>query len=297
MKNEISPRQLKIFYNGGMENVKNMQSNLKTIISDVNPISFSPTHPFYSYISDLTSSPEHNERAKFYLQSTRFDIGIFSYQQALDKLRVFPTRFNIAPFTFTGYGNDAIFPLLNEVMQNPLLLTFLRKRSYVETGLKDWSVVPLNKRTRRRTKREEQEIVVRKNTRKRKQKRKEYQRSKFSWKPPKGTSRYSESEHRELRSKFAKQLRKNIKEFEEFCQCVPILTRKANPRAIFGPSPFPPVVNEPSKKIVRGPIEIRPLKFPWNGVLNTEIRVVKRRNPLILFSFENESLHKHEFSQ
>ena len=205
------------------------------------------------------------------------------------------TKLNIAPFTFTGDGNDAIFPLLNEVMHHPCLLASLRKYFYLKIEPNELPMKRKWRRIQRKPPKVEDEVVVRLNHSKRK-KEKEYQRSKFSWKPPKGTSKYKESAKLELQSKFAEQVRKNIEQFEQFCeeyQCVTLSTRKENPRAIFGPSAFPPVMNEPPKRIARDPVETLPLKFPWNDVFDTEIRVVKRRNPLILFSFENQSIQRH----
>ena len=211
----------------------------------------------------------------------------------MDKLRTLPTKLNIASFTFTGDGNDAIFPLLNEVMHHPDLLASLRKHFYLKIEPEELPIDLPIKRIQRRIQRKppkvEDEVTVRMNHSK--PKRKEYQRTKFTWKPPKGTSRYTKSAKLELQSKFAEQVRKNTEQFEEFCQCVPLSTRKENSRAIFGPSPFPPVINELPKRIARDLVETRPLKFPWNGVFDTEIRVVKRRNPSILFSFENQSIH------
>jgi hypothetical protein len=73
------------------------------------------------------------------IENIRFDIGIISYRQWLDKLGNLKTILNIAPFTLTGDINDAIFPLLNEVLKNSNLLLSLRTHYSMPTEPKSSS--------------------------------------------------------------------------------------------------------------------------------------------------------------
>jgi hypothetical protein len=56
----------------------------------------------FSIFSDIPVNPDHQLKEDEVIQNIRFDIGIISYRQWLDKLGNLKTILNIAPFTLTG---------------------------------------------------------------------------------------------------------------------------------------------------------------------------------------------------
>jgi hypothetical protein len=109
-----------------------------------------------------------------------------------------------------------------------------------------------------------------------------------------GSASFTKSEKLEFQSKFAEQMTKNIKEFEKYCaEHEHSFTSSEKRRiqvystVIFGPSPFPNIPSiEPVKRPRIDNQKDLPLKFPWNGVFDTEIPIVKRKDPSIFFFFE-----------
>ncbi|CAF3480718.1 unnamed protein product [Rotaria socialis] len=86
---------------------------------------------WYCYLQTL-DSPEKQQKKDKIKQCVWFNIGILSYKQWLNKIENFKTTLNIAPFTYTGDVNKAIFPMLNEVLRNSYLLLSLRKHYPIE---------------------------------------------------------------------------------------------------------------------------------------------------------------------
>jgi hypothetical protein len=126
---------------------------------------------------------------------------------------------------------------------------------------------------------------------------KEKQPRRFIWKKPLARTSFSESIKREFQSKFAEQMQKNIDEFEKFCADHEHLRKRkiqVYSTAIFGPSPFPDIPIEPPKRLLTSNPKDLPLKFPWNGVFDTSIPTVKRKDPSMFFFFEAiKSSEKH----
>ncbi|CAF0849539.1 unnamed protein product [Rotaria sordida] len=109
-----------------------------------------------------------------------------------------------------------------------------------------------------------------------------------------------ENEKLEFKLKFAEQHQKNEYEFQKFCKDYEhsmYLLSKQNihhyPTVIFGPCPFSNIKTKPRKTIqTHNKIEL-PLKFPWNGVSDTTIPSVIRKDPSIFFFFEVPSSEKN----
>ncbi|CAF3683750.1 unnamed protein product [Rotaria sordida] len=109
-----------------------------------------------------------------------------------------------------------------------------------------------------------------------------------------------ENEKLEFKLKFAEQHQKNEYEFQKFCKDYEhsmYLLSKQNihhyPTVIFGPCPFSNIKTKPRKTVqTHNKIEL-PLKFPWNGVSDTTIPSVIRKDPSIFFFFEVSSSEKN----
>jgi hypothetical protein len=113
-------------------------------------------------------------------------------------------------------------------------------------------------------------------------------------------SSFSESEKLEFQLKFAEQMQKNQDEFQQFCKDHEHSSQssgkrevRAYPTAIFGPSPFSDIKIEPLKTLPRHNQTDLPLKFPWNGVFNTQTSSITWKNPSILFFFEATLPEQH----
>ena len=224
-----------------------------------------------------------------HLQSIRLDVGVLTCQQWLEKLRKLRTKFNIAPFTFTGDVNDAIFPLLNAVQIDRNLLAVFRKHYNVQIELP--TVSRQTKRVRNKIRKEPTEKVKQVIFRRSyfQPTEKKYKPQKFNWQPPVGKGRYTKSERLKYRAKFAEQIRKTVEQFEQFCEeyeGLPTLTRRENPTAIFGLCPFAPVTLESPTRRSSEQVKKLPLKFPWNEVFETNTCIVKWRNSSVLFSID-----------
>jgi hypothetical protein len=231
-----------------------------------------------------------------------FTLGIISYREYLDRLKNLKMILNIPPFTFTGDINDAIFPCLKQVLQDS------RQMNY-STGIES-DCIPLTNRKQQirsidkpKINSERSSIVSHiSNNNNRSKKVNRRKPRKFIWKGPTGSASFTKNEKLEFQSKFAEQMTKNIEEFEKYCvEHEHSFTSSENRRiqvystVIFGPSPFPNIPSiEPVKRLRIDNQKYLPLKFPWNGVFDTEIPTVKRKDPSIFFFFEVlKSSEKH----
>jgi hypothetical protein len=263
----------------------------------------------YIYTNDsaIRINPNCQRKQDELRENIRFDIGIISYRQWLDKLGNLKTILNIAPFTLTGDINDAVFPLLNEVLQNSNLLFSLRTHYSMPTESKSSSKLKQRNFTSKNSKTNETSSVVSRlsnNSVRKYKKVTEFKENKKRRRviPKKSSTKtsFSENEKREFQSKFAEQMQKNEDEFQKFCEDYehlpePSRKRKSQtyPTAIFGPSPFSDIKIEPVKSLpARKNIDL-PLKFPWNGVFDTKSPSVTWKNPSIIFFLEATLSEKH----
>ncbi|CAM2724483.1 unnamed protein product [Rotaria socialis] len=239
-----------------------------------------------------------------------FDSGIYAYQNMLRKIRNAETKQNIAPFTLSGDINDATFPILDEILQNPKLLVGSRQRGlvyiksrsdaeekesrdrYHTSESKKYQSFPKLQRIKKLTNSEK--ISDETNNvdfpGMRSKTRINHVPVKIDFRK-KGT--YSKSEIIKFRQVFVQRMKDNEQELMKTCendinrsgklsqQC-----RYGHMAAIFSLSNVP-IANEEIEKVPREHMNYEiPLKFPWNGVYESRATLITRKCPSTLFSFE-----------
>jgi hypothetical protein len=290
-----------------------------TDVSVIFFVSLSQKFSFILLFSTFSAKSDHERKHDELVQNIRFDIGIISYQQWREKLGNLKTILNIAPFTLTGDINDAIFPLLNEALQNPNLLHSLRQHYSIPAESDSSSEkedtpstnaspkVKQRNSTSDKSKTDERSSVVSRisnNSVKRNKKVHKFKEEK-KWRrripeKPSAKSSFSDSEKLEFQSKFAELMQKNEDEFQKFCtdnehssQSLEKRHIQAYPTAIFGPSPFSEIKIQPCKRLPSCNKVDLPLKFPWNGVFDTKPPSITWTDPSLFFFFEVTSSEKH----
>ncbi|CAF2078725.1 unnamed protein product, partial [Rotaria magnacalcarata] len=239
-----------------------------------------------------------------------FDSGVYAYQNMLRKARDAKTRQNIAPFSISGDINDATFPILDEIIQNPKLLLGSTSRgrlytnfhlntkenSYRSSYHKSW---PKQSQSFPKSQRIEKVPTIQKvsdetNTsdfpEMRSKTRINHVPVKIDFRK-KGT--YSKSEITKFRQVFVQRMKDNEQEFMKACekdinpsetlsqQCI-----HGHMAAIFSLSNVP-IANEDIEKVPREHINYEiPLKFPWNGVYESRATLITRKCPSTLFFLE-----------
>ncbi|CAF3451474.1 unnamed protein product [Rotaria socialis] len=76
----------------------------------------------YQQYSSIQNNEQYEIRKNQMEQQIYLDVGILSYRNWLKQASNLKTKQNIAPFTISGDINDALFPMLTEVLKNPTLL-------------------------------------------------------------------------------------------------------------------------------------------------------------------------------
>jgi hypothetical protein len=108
---------------------------------------------------------------------------------------------------------------------------------------------------------------------------------------------FSSSIKLECPTTFVEQMLKNEYELQKLCEDHEYSSKQqihAYRTAVFGPCPFSDIKVQPLKTLQTHNKIILPLKFPWNGVFDTEIPSVKWKDPSIFFFFEASSSSSFE---
>jgi len=258
-------------------------------------------------------SPDYTEA----IQPIRDKLGITSTEKLLSQCEQMQTLLNITPFTMTGDINDAIFPKRNSIIMDFYGTLYLTKdeTSLSSSHSKEIKRVirfprkaKINKILRQSAIQSSHmnEVEARRNSSISKttplNSRKSSAQSSNSTHQRKYQPRYQTqrkepkiekpliglSDVEEMKEKFIAQLKRNQKEFDEFCENYePVKqTIHSYPMVFFGPNPFGEVkVKTRPTQLSNKKISL-PLKFPWNGVIVDEKRVVTVKRSDVLFSFE-----------
>ena len=216
------------------------------------------------------------------------------------------------PFTITGDINDAVFPLLNEVLQNSNLLISLRKHYSIpveDDSLSEEEKIstkpkrimfddrkketkPIKSKTSPTVSPANHHSAIKYEEKKRPRK--------IVPKPVVTENSFAQGEKRETLTKFAEHIQRNEDEFQNFCDNYEqsfLGKQKVQtyPLAIFGPSPFTDIKTEPRPILPPRNKTILPLKFPWNGVFDTHTPIITWTNPTVFLFSSKRNINYHTF--